>query len=377
MLEYSHDWRLVMAAFAIALMAGFTGLSLTRGASRLEVGRRKAVVSMASVALGGGIWSMHFVAMLGLQLPILYFYDVLTTLISALVAILMTGVALLILHFRERSAGNLALAGAVIGLGIVAMHYIGMSGMELCQPVYTPFGLGGAFVASVALSVLAVRVAYSERGRRNIVLGTVCFGTAVVLVHFIAMAGTGFLPAGVPGAIGPAISNETLAILVTLSTFLISAAFLLTGITFTPPAGQRDASGAAVAAPLQDREPRPPVQPHSPGSGASLRVPHEKGGKTFFLDPAAISAVRAEGHYTRLHVGAETLFCPWSISEAQERLAPAGFMRVHRSYLLNPAHVVKFERLKDSGQCTVQGAENLWIPVSRTRLSQFREELGL
>ena len=71
MLEYSHDWRLVLAAFAIALMAGFTGLSLTRGASRLETGRRKAVVSMASVALGGGIWSMHFVAMLGLHVLLL------------------------------------------------------------------------------------------------------------------------------------------------------------------------------------------------------------------------------------------------------------------------------------------------------------------
>lgn len=380
MLEYSHDWRLVAVAFAIALMAGFTGLSLTRGASRLDTGRRKAVVSMASVALGGGIWSMHFVAMLGLQLPILYFYDVLTTLISALVAILMTGVALLILHFRKRTNGNLALAGAVIGLGIVAMHYIGMSGMELCLPVYTPFGLGGAFAASIALSTLAVRVAYSERGRRNIVLGTGCFGTAVVLVHFIAMAGTGFLPAGVPGAIGPAISNETLAILVTLSTFLISAAFLLTGITFTPPAGQADSGETAPAAADTSTQAGPvygQARPQSLGAGTSLRVPHEKGGKTFFLDPAVISAVRAEGHYTRLHVGAETLFSPWSISEAQDRLTPAGFLRVHRSYLINPAHVVKFERLKDSGQCSVQGAEHLWIPVSRTRLSQFREELGL
>ncbi|MAW85000.1 MAG: carbon monoxide dehydrogenase [Phyllobacteriaceae bacterium] len=379
MLEYSHDWRLVLAAFAIALMAGFTGLSLTRGASRLETGRRKAVVSMASVALGGGIWSMHFVAMLGLQLPILYFYDVLTTLISALVAILMTGVALLILHFRKRTNGNMVLAGTVIGLGIVAMHYIGMSGMELCQPVYTPFGLGSAFAASVALSVLAVRVAYSERGRRNIVLGTVCFGIAVVMVHFIAMAGTGFLPAGVPGAIGPAISNETLAILVTLSTFLISAAFLLTGITFTPPAEPAEAAVAAPVAGVSTAQPAqpaiPPAQPKQGGAG--LRVPHEKGGKTFFLDPAAISAVRAEGHYTRLHMGAETLFCPWSISEAEERLAPAGFLRVHRSYLINPAHVAKFERLKDTGQCSVVGAEDLWIPVSRTRLTQFREELGL
>ena len=52
------------------LVAGFTGLPLTRGASKLDAPRRKAVVSMAAVALGGGIWSMQFVAVPGLQLPI-------------------------------------------------------------------------------------------------------------------------------------------------------------------------------------------------------------------------------------------------------------------------------------------------------------------
>ncbi len=382
MLEFSHDWRLVVAAFAIALMAGFTGLSLTRGVSRRTVAQRKVAVSMASVALGGGIWSMHFVAMLGLQLPILYTYDALTTLVSALVAILMTGLALLILHFRPRTPRSLALAGVIIGFGISLMHYIGMSGMELCRPVYTPLGVGGALVASVALSVMAVRVAYSERGRRNIVLGTVGFGLAVVMVHFIAMAGTGFLPDGEAGAVGPALSNEMLAILVTLAAFVISAAFLLTGITFAPSAEEAD-QGAAVAVAQRPQAP-PPVEVALPAAApvvraepVALRVPHEKEGRTYFLDPAAISAVRAEGHYTVMQKGADALFCPWSISEAEERLAPVGFMRVHRSYLLNPAHVVKFERLKDSGQCSVEGAEGLRIPVSRARLAELREALGL
>ena len=389
MLDYSHDWRLVLAALAIALMAGFTGLSLTRGASRLPVGQRKAVVSMAAVALGGGIWSMHFVAMLGLQLPILYFYDTLTTLISALVAILMTGLALLILHFRRRTAGSMTLAGAIIGLGIAVMHYIGMSGMELCQAVYTPLGVAAALVASVGLSVLAVRVAYSERGRRNILLGTVCFGGAVVLVHFTAMAGTGFRPDGVLGTFGPKLNNETLAILVTLAAFVISSAFLLTGITFAPTpdsgGGPVPIAAAASFAGSDDRisEPVPLSVPAAEASApprpaaTGLRIPHEKEGRTFFLDPASVSVVRAEGHYTLLHRGADTLFCPWSISEAEGRLAPAGFLRVHRSYLLNPAHVTKFERLKDSGTCNVGGSEALRVPVSRARLADLRQALGV
>lgn len=375
MLEYSHDPLLVIAAFAIALMAGFTGLSLTRGANALPVGQRKAVISMAAVALGGGIWSMHFVSMLGLQLPLLYTYDALVTLLSALVAILLTGLALLILHFRPRTPRSLALAGAIVGGGIALMHYIGMSGMELCSPVYTLPGVAGALAASIALSILAIRLAYSERGRRNILLGAAGFGGAVVMVHFLAMAGTGFVPDPQSGALGPALENGTLAILVTLSAFVISAAFLLSGITFFPIPEQEPAP-AAINIPTTSPAPEA-ARLEPPRPDLLLRVPHEREGRTFFLEPSTISVVRAEGHYTLLQRGSETLFCPWSISEAEERLAPAGFLRVHRSYLLNPARVTRFERLKDSGECSVEGAETLRVPVSRTRLANLRDALGL
>lgn len=378
MLDYSHDPWLVLAAFAIALMAGFTGLSLTRGANALPVGQRKAVISMAAVALGGGIWSMHFVAMLGLQLPILYTYDALVTLLSALVAILLTGLALLILHFRPRTPRSLVLAGAIVGGGISLMHYIGMSGMELCRPVYTAPGIIGALAASIALSILAIRLAYSERGHRNILLGAAGFGSAVFMVHFFAMGGTGFVRDPQSGALGPALENGTLAILVTLAAFLISAAFLLSGITFFP--APETAATAPAPAPTGEPAPQPfpaPARSELPRPEGTLRIPHEREGRTFFLDPATISVVRAEGHYTLIQRGTETLFCPWSISEAEERLAPAGFLRVHRSYLLNPARVTRFERLKDSGECSVEGADTLRIPVSRTRLATLRDALGL
>ena len=107
MLEHGHTTYLVIAAFAVAVMAGFTGLSLTRGASSLPIPQRKLAVSMSAVALGSGIWSMHFVAMLGMTLPVPFHYDALITLISALAAILLTGVALLLVHFGERTAARL------------------------------------------------------------------------------------------------------------------------------------------------------------------------------------------------------------------------------------------------------------------------------
>lgn len=367
MLDFSHDWRFVLASLAIALMAGFTGLSLTRGASRLSPAYRKAVVAMAAIVLGGGIWSMHFVAMLGLQLPIQFFYDPLSTLVSALAAILMTGLALLILHFRPRSAASLALAGAIIGAGISVMHYVGMSGMERCSPVFTPLGVAGSGLAAILLSVIAVRLAYGERGRRNIVQGTVGFGLAVTLVHFIAMAGTGFLPSGSATDLGPAIGNETLAMLVTVASFAICSAFLLTAITFFPQPGESETAVGQPDTPTPPR--RDPATP--------LRIPHEREGRTQFIDPATVSALRAEGHYTLILRGNDSLFCPWSITEAEDRLAPLGFIRVHRSYLLNPARVARFERLKDTGLCLVDGEGGARIPVSRNRLSDVRAALGV
>ena len=367
MLDYTHNGWLVAASLAVALMAGFTGLSLTHGASQLDRPKRKIIVALAAVVLGGGIWSMHFVAMLGLQLPILFYYDALITLASALIAILMVGLALLLLHFRARSLPVIVGAGTIVGLGIVVMHYVGMEGMQLCRPVYTAWDVALATLASVVLSVLAIWVAYDSRTHRNIVLGTACFGLAVFTMHFVATGLTGFTAADAGGGAGPLLSNQVLAMGVTVSAFLICGAFLLTGITFIEPA----APAAAVPVPAAPPAPRA-------AHGATAGVPYERDGKTVFAAPVRIAALRAEGHYTVLYVGAEKLFCPWSISEAEDRLGASGFLRVHRSYLVNPSHVSSFERHKDNGTCYFEGVAALpKVPVSRSRLNDIREALGL
>ncbi|WP_170426402.1 MHYT domain-containing protein [Ruegeria arenilitoris] len=361
MLDYSHNAWLVAASLAVAMMAGFTGLYLTHGASKLDDQRRKLVVALAAIILGGGIWSMHFVAMLGLQLPILFYYDALITLISALVAILMVGLALLILHFRPRTMGTLVAAGVIVGLGIVVMHYVGMAGMELCRPVYNVWDVTISTVASVVLSVLAIWVAYDKRTQRNILLGTVCFGLAVFTMHFVATGLTDFVATDSAGGAGPALNNQVLAMGVTVAVFLICGAFLLTGITFIEPA----------PAPVT---PTPEPEPTVLRAG----VPFEREGQTFFAEPARIAAVRAEGHYTVLYMGSEKLFCPWSITEAETRLKQDGFLRAHRSYLVNPKHVSSFERHKDNGTCYFDGVDALTkVPVSRSRLTDIREALGL
>ncbi|RDC72895.1 carbon monoxide dehydrogenase [Rhodovulum sp. 12E13] len=392
-------------------MAGFTGLCLTRGAQALDVGPRKRAVAASAIVLGGGIWSMHFVAMLGLQLPIPFFYDALTTLISALVGILIVGLGLILLHFRARTASTITLAGLVFGVGILAMHYIGMAGMEACRAAYAPLGLAASATVSLGLSVVAIRVAYGERTRRNIVLGTVCFAVAVVALHYLAIAGTRFFADPVPRMPELTLGNEMLALVVTLASFAICGGFLLSGATFLPggatTGGAARGMAAAAAAPatatpetalasapdahtapaddapaavaraigtVPEPAPEPAPRPVPPRRG----VPYEQNGRTLFADPGDIAAFRAEGHYTVIYRGEARGFCPWSISEAERRLAPAPFVRAHRSYLINPAHVSAFERKKDGGIAYFDGVGTLGkVPVSRSRLPDVRAALGL
>ena len=303
MLVFSHNPWLVLASLCVALMAGFTGLSLTKGLSAQPLEQRKSTIALSSIAMGGGIWSMHFVAMLGLQLPIQFYYNFLITLMSALVAILVVGCALLILHFRQRTPASLTMAGLIVGFGILAMHYIGMSGLELCRTVYSNTGVLITILTSCGLSIGAFRVAYGQRAHRNIVLGTLCFAMSVFLVHFIAMAGTSFNAIEGAQASGQLINNETLAIGVVLTSFVLCAGFLLTGVTFIPP--EAPASDQPPEAQQQPADPvvlTSPKQKSAKQTGSSQQqIPYEQDGRTLFIDPASVAAVRAEGHYTFIY----------------------------------------------------------------------------
>ncbi len=376
-LQYTHSLPLVLASLAVALMASFTGLTLTRGLAALGAAQRKQRIAMASIAMGGGIWSKHFVAMLGVRLPILYYYDALTTMVSVLVAILMVGIALLVLHFRARTLANIVIAGIIVGMGIPTMHYIGMAGMQLCKLTYTSAGVVLAVSASVMLGIGSFAIAFGHRTRRIIVLGTVTFGIAIFAVHFLAMAGTNFLQVAVDGVTTASIGNTTLALIVALTTFVICGVFLLAGVTFLPsaavqykPTSIEDDRSTLAPIPVENVD-----QTGGPGANA---IPYQKDGHTRFVRPADVAALRAEGHYSILYVADEKHFCQWSISLTEERLPKGCFIRCHRSYLINPDHVSRFERRKDNGVCTFAGNSGLGpVPVSQSRLTEVRKALGL
>lgn len=368
MLEFSHNPVLVALSLVVALMAGFTGFSLTRGASALSSTRRKVVVALSSIVLGGGVWSVHFLGMLGLQLPVMFFYDPLITMISVLAAILVTGVAMLLLHFRERTPKVMVVSGVILGIGVMAMHYIGMGAMQVCRPVYDVMDIVIAVGASIGLWVAVVWVAYSERSHRNIVQGTVGFAVSLLSLHYGAVGMTSFEVVGTGAVPGAALDNYVMAMGVTFSVFLICGAFMLTSITFVLPQEVE----VVELAPVAD------TGVAARALAASAGVPFERDGQTFFAEAAQIAAIGAEGHHTVLYLGAEKLFCPWAITEAATRLGASGFLRAHRSYLINPVHVSRFEHNNDDGTLYFDAVESLeQVPVSRSRMEALREALGL
>ncbi|MCH2164487.1 MAG: LytTR family transcriptional regulator DNA-binding domain-containing protein [Marinovum sp.] len=360
--DFSHSFFLVAMACIVAAVAGFTGLSLTRDLSSKPAFQKKVSVALASIALGGGIWSMHFIAMLGLQLPILFYYDAAITLVSALTAVLIVGGALILLHFTERTPQVITIAGAIVGVGILVMHYIGMAGLELCRAVYTPIGLLVSSAVAIVLCVLAIWIAYGTRTNRNILIGTLCFAAAVCSVHFLAMAWTAFEP--VPGVtdFGPSMSNQTLALGVIMFSFIIFGACLWVSVTYLE--GLKGEGGA--------QEPAPQTAPHQP----LLQIPCERDGSKVFVSPAEVQFVRADGHYTQVYTASERMFCVWPVTEASKRLVPMGFLQTHRSYLVNPAHVTRFERTKDKGRCIFSGDDLPPAPVSRAKLKTVQDALA-
>ena len=307
---------------------------------------------------------MHFVAMLGLKLPILFYYDAAITLVSALCAILIVGAALILLHFAKRTPIIITAAGAIVGFGVLVMHYIGMAGLELCRAVYTPFGVVMSSIVAMCLCVLAFWIAYGHRTNRNILLGTVCFAVAVCSAHFLAMAGSNFVAEPSTSDFGPSMSNETLAIGVIFFSFVIFGACLWVSVTYLEA---RD----PIAEPSEDEG-----FDAAPKPSGGLHIPCERDGNKVFVRSDEVSFVRADGHYTQVYTDKERLFCAWPVTEAVNRLLPVGYLQTHRSYLVNPARVSRFERTKDKGRCIFAEADLPPAPVSRSKLKVIQDALA-
>ena len=364
----SHSPLLVAASILVAILASFTGLRIASGLRALQPPARKREIAKAAIALGGGIWAMHFIAMLSMRISGELTYAALPTLGSVLVAILITGVGLLILHCGERTTRKIGLAGVLMGLGIVSMHYLGMSAIGGKTVTYETAGFFISSGIAISSSVCALWLAYKRRTLRQIAIGSVLLGITISAMHYTAMAYTNFVGAPTAALVGdPILSSGMLALLVAVVAFLICGFFLLTAIPMDSAESRAD---TAVAGNQVSEAAETPA--------GSPRLPYQRNNAVHFIAVEDIAAVQADGHYTRLYNGKEELFCPWAISRVEETLKGRnGFLRTHRSYLVNIRHVKGFQRNGDTAVCLIGDGRADGIPVSRSRIGEVREALRL
>src|SRR5258708_29172 len=186
--HYHHG--LVLISLLVAILASYTALAF---ALRIRVASRPAAPGWlvgGGLAMGIGIWSMHFVGMLALSLPIEITYDVGITLLSLLIAVVVSTSALHIAG-RERVASvALAAAGIAMGIGIGSMHYVGMAAIEIAPPIrYDPAWVTVSFGIAIAASFAALGIAFSARddagrGRYRQAFGSVAMRLAITGMHY-------------------------------------------------------------------------------------------------------------------------------------------------------------------------------------------------
>ncbi|WP_394653859.1 MHYT domain-containing protein [uncultured Sphingomonas sp.] len=201
----THDSFLVALSIVVAILASFTGLSL---ASRIRASRGRARTiwgAAAAIALGGGIWSMHFVAMLAFVMPGMPMtYDVGPTLVSLAVAIAFTGAGFAAINWHDVSRRSIVGAGVLIGSGAVAMHYIGMAAMRMPAMVrYDPIWVGISIVIALLAATTATWLACREQRIDRRLLAAIVMGIAIAGMHYAGMHAAIFtMSSGIDAAAG-------------------------------------------------------------------------------------------------------------------------------------------------------------------------------
>ncbi|SDB64298.1 diguanylate cyclase (GGDEF) domain-containing protein [Pseudomonas sp. NFACC23-1] len=235
MLIGSYSPALVSISLFVAVLASYTALDL---AGRIATAQGRAAhlwMAGGALAMGVGIWSMHFIGMLAFSLPVELGYDVSITALSLLVAILSSGFALWLVSQPRLPAWQLAFGALIMGTGISTMHYTGMAALRMQPGIdYDPTLFGASLVIAVGASAAALWIAFRLRQNTPHVRlaragAAVVMGVAIVGMHYTGMAGARFSDGSFCGSLD-GLSGKGLDNLVLITTLAVLAIALLTSI---------------------------------------------------------------------------------------------------------------------------------------------------
>jgi len=202
-LEAHYDAGLVALSIAIVSLASYAALSVAGRIRAADSSNKRRVWLLAgSLTMGGGVWAMHFIAMLALKLPIAVSYDVSITILSTAPVILSSYVMLEVIS-RSKISKLIILASVLMGFGIGSMHYIGMAAMQGISHrlimLFEPKLVALSVLTAVVLSGVALTIDFimgrNKKGSGAIwtkIGAAMVMGFAVSGMHYSGMAATYF-----------------------------------------------------------------------------------------------------------------------------------------------------------------------------------------
>jgi NO-binding membrane sensor protein with MHYT domain len=298
--NFSYGLLTPVAAYLMSCLGAFLGLRCTTRARATTGASRVRWLLLAAVSVGAtGIWVMHFIAMLGFTIPgEVIHYNVLITIASMVIAVVVVGIGLLIVGFAKRTWRALLLAGTFTGIGVASMHYTGMAAMRMpARMTYNPEIFALSIVIAIVAATAAFWAATNLSGLRATLGAALIMGVAVSGMHYTGMAAMHLFPPGRGDGMlmtggGATAENFLLPLVIGISVL----AFILTATLALSPTEaemREDAalmerlSGAAPAGPAQPA-PQPAAASYWPGQAVSRATQarrHAESGQPPFAPP--------------------------------------------------------------------------------------------
>src|SRR6202521_5029091 len=214
----SYDYRLVTLSVVMAVCAAYAALDLA-GRTAASRGRVRLVwLAGGASAMGLGIWSMHYIGMLAFLLPVPVLYDWPTVLVSFFAAIFASSVALFVVSRRRMDWGDALAGSAIMGSGIATMHYIGMAAMRLpAMHHYDSLLVVLSVVVAIVMSLVALWLSFHLREHAKTTWPKKCasalvMGTGVAAMHYTGMAAASFTPSMMPPDLSHAVHVSPLGV---------------------------------------------------------------------------------------------------------------------------------------------------------------------
>jgi NO-binding membrane sensor protein with MHYT domain len=179
-----------VAAYLMACLGGALGLRCIVRTLLSNQSWKAGWLALGAASIGCGIWTMHFIAMIGFQVVETRIrYDAGLTVLSLAVAIVVVGIGVFIVGHRGASTLNLSFAGVITGLGVAAMHYLGMAALHLNGTIrYDVTAVALSVVIAIVAATAALWAAVTIRGFMTSLGASLIMGVAVTGMHYTGMS---------------------------------------------------------------------------------------------------------------------------------------------------------------------------------------------